>query len=180
MAILVVDYDPAWPSVFQGLRAHVAPAVSRMAIGIEHVGSTAVPGLAAKPVIDMSIVVASEDDLTSTIERLATLGYRHRGDLGVEGREAFDTPGGLPPHHLYLCPAGSLGLRNQLAVRDHLRSHPEDAVAYGDLKKKLATRFPADIDAYIDGKTDFILGILAQTDLDLEELTRIEQANRSG
>lgn len=176
--ILVTDYDATWPAAFEGLRAMVADGVGDLAVAIEHVGSTSVPGCAAKPVIDLSVVVALPADVPEAIERLATLGYRHRGDLGIEGREAFDNPPELPAHNLYLCPRGGLGLRNQLAVRDHLRSHPDDAAAYGELKKRLATRFREDIDAYIDGKTDFILGILAQSELTEEELERIADTNR--
>src|SRR5688572_23931561 len=128
--IVVVDYDPAWPEIFEQLRAYVWSAVHDVALAVEHVGSTSVPGLAAKPIIDMSVIVASEHKVPVTIARLATLGYVHLGTLGVEGREAFRRPEGLPAHklpahNLYVCPQGSLGLQNHLAVRDHLRTHPE-------------------------------------------------------
>src|SRR5437667_4835478 len=118
--VVVVDYDPAWPDRFEQLRARIWPAVADVALGIEHVGSTAVPGLAAKPIIDMTVVVPSRPDVTVTIDRLATLGYRHRGNLGIEDREAFDHADGLPAHNLYVCPQETLGVINQLAVRDHL------------------------------------------------------------
>ena len=158
--IVVADYDPEWPKIFERLRARVWPAVQGIALSVEHVGSTSVPGLAAKPVIDMSIVVPTEADVPRAIERMATLGYEHRGNLGVEGREAFSRPEDLPYHHMYLCPQGSIGLDNLLAVRDYLRDHPETAQAYGDLKKQLAKKFPHDIESYVEGKTDLILGIL--------------------
>ena len=176
---VVVDYDPDWPVAFERLRAHVWPAVHDLAVAIEHVGSTSVPGLAAKPIVDMSIVVPSDVEVPMVIERLATLGYVHMGNLGIGGREAFkNNPSGLPAHHLYLSPQGSLGLENPLAVRDYLRTHPETAQAYGDLKKKLASQFPHDIDSYIDGKTDLILGILQQQGFSSERLAVIERANR--
>jgi GrpB-like predicted nucleotidyltransferase (UPF0157 family) len=101
---------------------------------IEHVGSTSVPGLAAKPVIDMTVVVPTPAAMGAVIARLATLGYRHRGDLGVPGREAFDRPGGTPDHNLYACVAENDGLRNHLALRDHLRGNPAAARSYGSLK----------------------------------------------
>jgi GrpB-like predicted nucleotidyltransferase (UPF0157 family) len=176
--IVVVDYDPAWPDIFQKLRARIWPVVRDVAIAVEHVGSTSVPGLAAKPIIDMSVVVASEREVHAAIERLTTLGYVHLGNLGIEGREAFRNPDGLPPHNLYVCPEGSLGLQNQLAVRDYLRTHLETAQAYGDLKKRLARAFPHDIDSYVDGKTDLILGILQEQGLTAEHLAAIERANR--
>src|SRR5207244_7814251 len=153
-------YDRVWTGLFELLRARILPAVADEALGIEHVGSTAVPGLAAKPIIDSTVVVPSRPHVTVTIDRLATLGYRHRGNLGIEDREAFDHAEGLPAHNLYVCPQETLGVINQLAVRDHLRAHPEKALAYGQLKKRLAREFTHDIDRYVYGKTDFVLGIL--------------------
>ncbi len=160
--VVVVDYDPTWPDIFEQLRARVWPVVSDIALTIEHVGSTAVPGLAAKPIIDMTVVVPSAREVPLAIARLATLGYEHRGDLGIEGREAFTRPEDLPAHNLYLSAPGSLGLQNQLAVRDYLRTHPATAQAYGELKKRLAQQFPHDIISYIDGKTDLLLSILCE------------------
>jgi GrpB-like predicted nucleotidyltransferase (UPF0157 family) len=176
--IIVVDYDPAWPEVFQQLSSKVWPLVSDFALSIEHVGSTAVPGLAAKPIIDMSIVVPSEAEIQLAIERLATIGYSHRGNLGIEGREAFHAPAGLPAHHLYGCLPDGLGLQNQLAVRDYLRLHREAARAYGELKKRLAREFPHDIESYIDGKTDFLLDVLRRVGLPPDRLKAIEIVNR--
>ncbi len=176
--IVVVDYDPAWPEVFDQLRSRVWSVVGDLALSVEHVGSTAVPGLAAKPIIDMSVVLPSEAEVPLAIERLAALGYVHRGDLGIEGREAFFNPGGLPEHNLYVCPQGSLGLVNQLAVRDYLLAHRDTAEAYGELKKRLARDFPDDIDSYVAGKTDLILEILEEVGLPSDRLKAIELANR--
>ncbi len=122
--ITVVDYDPTWPQVFKRLRAPVWQVVQDFALAVEHVGSTSVPGLAAKPIIDMDVILASPAEIALAIERLATLGYVHRGNLGIEGREAFQRPAHLPPHHLYVCVQDSVSLRNHLALRDYLRSHP--------------------------------------------------------
>jgi len=178
--IVVVDYDPAWPAVFEQLRARTWPAVSDFATGIEHVGSTAVPGLAAKPIIDMCVVVASEADVARAIERLAPLGYRHLGNLDVEGREAFARPPDLPEHNMYVCLTGGLGLENQLAVRDYLRAHPEAAREYGELKRRLAKEFPDDIESYVFGKTDLVMSILRQAGLRADQLEAIERVNRRG
>jgi GrpB-like predicted nucleotidyltransferase (UPF0157 family) len=176
--VVVVDYDPSWPNVFDSLRVRIWPVVRDCALAIEHVGSTSVPGLAAKPIIDLSVVVRSADDVARAIAGLATLGYEHRGNLGIEGREAFYHPPELPAHHLYVCPAGSLGLVNPLAVRDYLRRHPDVARAYGDLKKRLAAQFPTDIESYVDGKTDLILTILHESGLSPIDLAAIERMNR--
>ncbi len=176
--VIVVDYDPAWPARFEALRSRIAEAVREIALAIEHVGSTSVPGLAAKPVIDMTVVVASRDDIPATIERLAVIGYRHRGDLGITGREAFHAPAGLPDHRLYVCAEDSAALANHLALRDWLRSHSDDALAYGALKQRLALQFRDDIDSYVDGKTDFIGAILAEAGFGPEVVSEIAAANR--
>jgi GrpB-like predicted nucleotidyltransferase (UPF0157 family) len=176
--IEIVDYDPAWPQRFEQLRRPVWDVVGDFALSVEHVGSTSVPGLAAKPVIDMSVVVPSQEDVPRAIERLATLGYVHRGNLGIVGREAFHAPPDLPRHHLYVCHQGSLGLRNHLALRDYLRTHPDAAREYGALKKQLAAQFPNDIDRYLDGKTAFITAILREMGLSEEEVEGIEGSNR--
>jgi GrpB-like predicted nucleotidyltransferase (UPF0157 family) len=174
----VVDYDPEWPRTFERIRSYVWPAVQDVAIGVEHVGSTAVPGLLAKPVIDACIVVTSGREIPECIDRLASIGYVHRGNLGVPDREAFRQPEELPKHHLYLSPRESLSLKNHLGFRDHLRTHPEAAREYGDLKASLARRFPTDMDSYIDGKTDFVLRILAAIGLSEKELAAIRSINQ--
>jgi len=176
--IVVIDYDPVWPAVFEELRARAWNAVRDVAVSIEHVGSTAVPGLAAKPIIDISAIVPSSDQVFMAVDRLAAVGYVHRGDLGIEGREAFHSPDGLPAHHLYVCPRDSPALANHLAVRNYLRVHPEVAASYGELKKQLAKRFGSDIDGYIDGKTGFLLDILRDAGIQQDALAAIEAANR--
>lgn len=176
--ITVVDYDPTWPTGFEAVRARVWPVLHDVAITIEHVGSTSVPDLAAKPIIDMSVVVQTGAAVPSAIERLSTLGYRHVGNLGIEGREAFTSPNTPPRHHLYVCPSDSLALANHLVVRDYLRRHSDAAAAYGALKRQLAQRFPDDIDAYTEGKSAVILGILQSAGLSRVDLETIERINR--
>jgi GrpB-like predicted nucleotidyltransferase (UPF0157 family) len=159
--ILIADYDDAWPRTFASLRDRAWPLVAHLADSIEHVGSTSVPGLAAKPIIDLDIVVSSADALAETIRQLATLGYRHIGDLGVTGREAFDAPGGDPPHHLYVCVRGATELRNHLRFRNYLRASPETASAYAALKRRLAAEYGGDRNGYSLAKTEFIRACLA-------------------
>jgi GrpB-like predicted nucleotidyltransferase (UPF0157 family) len=153
--IVIVDYSPAWPLEFERLRDRVAAAVGNLAIAIEHVGSTAVPGLAAKPVIDLVIVVEPED-MQAAIDRLTVIGYVHQGNLGVEGREAFSVPEGERRHHLYVSPTDSEELRAQLAFRNHLRADPALASEYEALKRELAQRFRDDRAGYTDAKTAFV------------------------
>lgn len=175
--VQVVDYDARWPDTYDALRRTVWSAIGDVALTVEHVGSTSVPGLAAKPIIDMDVVVP-ENSVRIGIARLVAIGYIHRGDLGVPRREAFHCPDNTPRHHLYLCPVGSDALRNHLAVRDHLRSHPQVAEAYGALKKALVRSHAHDIDGYVEAKTGFLIGILRSAGLPDTSLAEIEQMNR--
>ena len=160
--VIIEDYDPRWPEQFESLRARICRALGLLAVAVEHVGSTAVPGLAAKPIIDLDVLLRDPGDLAEAIARLAGLGYAHRGDLGVPGREAFQAPPDEFPHHLYVCMPDSREYRRHLAFRDHLRCHPEDAKEYASLKRKLAAEFGPDREGYSQAKTEFVKKILGQ------------------
>ena len=175
--VVVVEYDTAWPRYFASLHARIWPLVQGVALTMEHVGSTSVPGLAAKAVIDADIVVASRSDVAACVRALATLGYAHRGELGIEDRHAFSRPEGDFDHNLYVCVEGCAALRNHLALRDHLLAHPEAVAEYASLKRELARDHPHDIDAYIEGKTAFIVGILQRYAFAGGDLDGIIQAN---
>ena len=138
-----------------GLHPDVA-GYRNMAAAIEHVGSTAVPDLPAKPIIDIDVLLASETMLPTAVERLASLGYIHQGNLGIAEREAFLAPANDPPHHLYVCPPCSAEFRRHMAFRDYLCAHPKDAKIYGDLKITLAERFREDRSAYNNAKSEFV------------------------
>jgi GrpB-like predicted nucleotidyltransferase (UPF0157 family) len=174
----VVEYDAQWPRAFDEIKSVVEKAVGKLALRIEHVGSTAIPGLSAKPIIDLDIVIGSHTDLPEVIARLSSLGYIHEGDLGIRGREAFKREGEdvprtstgkvWPKHHLYVCPEGSEGLTRHLAFRDYLRAHPEELALYEAVKRRLAAQDPHDWEAYTDGKTDYIVGILRRAGVAME------------
>lgn len=173
--IEVVDYDPAWPQEFEKLRQVYAEAMAKAAVpvvAIEHVGSTSVPGLAAKPVIDCDIVVAEPDvAVASTV--LEDLGFRPLGELGIPQRWAFRAPEQFPKTNTYVVVDGSLALRNHLAVRDTLR---EDAVLrerYGDVKRRVAAT-AADIDEYGRGKNAVVQQTLAAAGLTEAERASID------
>ncbi len=174
----VQRYDAEWPRIFERIYAQVWPAVQHSAMALEHVGSTAVPGLRAKPVVDACIIVASPRDIPPIVKALGSLGYVHRGDLGVPEREAFRHAPSLPKHHLYASHRHSLSVKNHLSFRNYLRSHPAAVEEYGKLKEALAQQFPEDIDSYIAGKTDFILGILRKAGLSEGELAAIRAINQ--
>ena len=162
--IIVSDYDPAWPEWFERVCDKVWPAVSDVAVRIDHVGSTSVPGLAAKPIIDMDIVVASDQDVQPVIERLASIGYRWRGDLGVEGRQAFKPveEEGLPRHHLYLVVEGTKAHLDHVLLRDLLREDPDARRRYAILKRVNVTAATGDMDVYIAAKATLVAELLTR------------------
>lgn len=185
--IEVVDYQPAWAMEFAQLKAIFERHLGEGYLSIEHVGSTSVPGLAAKPVLDIDIIVEQDADLVRVLQRMESLGYVHVGDQGVAGREVLkpatefaplgDTGQRPPKHHLYVGKRDALSLRNHLLLRDHLQSHPPLVQRYGALKKQLAQQFPFDIDRYIHGKTGLILEILQAAGLDEDALAMIAAKN---
>lgn len=158
--VVIAAWDPAWAQAFNAICARLAAVLGEVAVGIEHVGSTAVGGLDAKPIIDIDVVVRDEAAIPTAIARLATIGYAHLGDLGIIGREAFRAPPGSPGQHLYVCPASSAELRAHLIFRDALRMRPELAAAYAALKHELAVRYRDDRDSYAEGKSRFIAAAL--------------------
>ena len=122
MRIEVVPYHSTWPATFQTIRSELAEALDSVeVVGIEHVGSSAMPGLAAKPVIDVDVVVAG-DQVDAAIEALGTVGYVHRGGMGVPDRHSLAVPDRGPRRHVHVVVDGSLALRNHLGVRDVLRA----------------------------------------------------------
>ena len=135
------------------------------------------PGLAAKPVIDIDVVVADTSQMARASAILASLGYTPIGDLGIPDRHAFCAQADLPRHNLYVVLETSTALRNHLAIRDHLRGHPGDADAYGELKKGLSAEYPDDVDSYCTAKTRFLIGLLARCGFAREELHAIARVN---
>lgn len=155
-AIGIVDYDPAWPMVFQRLRGEIAARLGALALEIEHVGSTAVPGLAAKPKIDIDTVVSSD----AAIVRMQAFDYVFHGDRYDSGMWCFTRGHGAYGERLYLCAPGTQAHLDRLRFRDHLRAHPAAAACYGDLKRRLALEAEGDWDHYTGGKSPFIAEIL--------------------
>jgi GrpB-like predicted nucleotidyltransferase (UPF0157 family) len=160
----VVPYNDAWPQWFDSICAVAWPAVSDVATRIDHVGSTSVPGLSAKPVIDLDVVCASSDDVPLVIDRLDALAYRWKGDLGVEGREAFSSAAhhDLPAHHLYVVVDGSRAHLNHTLLRDLLRRDPAEREAYGNLKVANAQVANSDMDVYVAAKAAYVARVLTR------------------
>lgn len=162
--ITIANYSPAWPREFQKLKDMLWRHVSGNAVDIVHFGSTAVPGLAAKSVIDLTIVIHDRADFPALKTSLENLGFIHEGDLSIPGREAFkDGPKeGYMPYHLYVCTHDTPSHLKHLTFRDYLRTHPFAVMAYGNLKRHLAQSCEGDLDAYTSGKTTFIESILTK------------------
>ena len=162
--VVVVPYDEAWAQAFEAVRGELQSALGALALRIEHVGSTSVRGLSAKPVIDIDVVIHDTSSLPAAISALAGIGYTHEGDGGIPGREMFKYDGKehLQKHHLYVCAEDSAELKRHTAFRDYLRSHPEAVKEYSRVKEEGAALYPFDIDSYIMHKSPFITGIYKQ------------------
>ena len=162
--VVVEPYNEAWIEDFNAIRDELAEALSDLDVRIEHVGSTSVPGLAAKPIIDIDVVIPDISDLPEVVSRLGKTGYSHEGDKGIPGREAFHYDGKehLRKHHLYVCAEDADELKRHLAFRDYLRSHPEAVAEYSKIKYEGAALYPWDIDSYIEHKGPFIDSIYSK------------------
>lgn len=158
---IVVPYDPAWPALFDSLRRRIEPVLAGVDVTIEHVGSTSVPGLAAKPIIDMDVVVASADLVPEAIERLGQVGYVHTGDFGIPGREALKKPTEMREcHYLYVVVAGNQAHRDHIDLRDYLRAHPTEAERYAATKQQAAHLLVRDRPSYFVAKEPLIRELL--------------------
>ncbi len=158
--IVVVPYNENWIIEFNKIKDEVLPAICNDIISFEHVGSTSVPGLWAKPIIDINIIVENIK-LSLVIEMLCSIGYIHEGNLGIEGREAFrysDKPH-LMQHNLYVSTRNSAEYKRQMTFRDYLKAHPLDCIKYSEIKLEMSKKFPHDIDSYIKGKEPVVMEI---------------------
>jgi GrpB-like predicted nucleotidyltransferase (UPF0157 family) len=161
-AVIVVPYNPTWPLVFGVERTRIERVLSAtdLSLAIEHIGSTSVPGLAAKPVLDIMGGCREEDEMPAMIDALIDAGYIHRGPQGIPDREFFRL--GNPRRiHLHLTVVGSQFWKSQLTFRDYLRSHEDGRNEYARLKCELAANFPRDRAAYIEAKGAWIQSVLA-------------------
>ena len=156
--VIVLPYDRAWKTAFEDIRAELDAALGNLAIAIEHVGSTSVVGMSAKPIIDIDVVIPDYTVFDDVVQRLAQIGYTHEGDLGIKDRETFkytDKPH-LQKHHLYVCPQNSAELHRHITFRDFLRGNPDAVKTYSAVKETAAALFPDDIDGYINYKSPCI------------------------
>ena len=173
-------YSDDWPAQFADVAQRLGDALAGVpGAVIEHVGSTSVPGLAAKPVIDIDVIVPRER-VADAIVALAGSGYVHRGDLGVTDREAFVSPDDEPPRNVYVCVEGTLHVRNHLAVRDVLRRRTDLRDRYAAVKLELSRDPEMDIARYLAGKSAVLQDVLALSDLTAAEKAAIYRLNTGG
>lgn len=158
--IVIADYDPRWPLLFAEEAAQIRAACGEAVAAIEHIGSTAVPGLAAKPIIDMMPGVRDIKAAEGLVPAMQSLGYESLGAYGIEGRLYFRR-GEPRSHHVHMVEVGGEFWRRHLLFRDHLRANPGDANEYARLKRELAERLGADREGYTDAKSGFIERCLA-------------------
>jgi GrpB-like predicted nucleotidyltransferase (UPF0157 family) len=166
--IVVTDYDPAWPAMFEQERANIAAALGALVVTIEHIGSTAVPGLAAKPIIDLLVGVTSlEEARVCGVAALEALGYTCMPEYqSWLPDELFFRKGVGGPwtHHAHVMARSDPGWERRLVFRDYLRAHPDAAAAYVNLKRKLAEACKDDIAAYRNGKDQFVADAMAKAE----------------
>jgi GrpB-like predicted nucleotidyltransferase (UPF0157 family) len=166
--ISVVDADPSWSAAFDDEAAALGGIFRALLVGVHHIGSTAVAGLAAKPIIDILVVLRETDTIPRFDEAMRALGYRVRGECldaevpGTPGRFYYsrDTRG-VRTHQVHACAAEHPEVTDKLAFRDYLRTHPDQAAAYGLLKRRLALDHPHDNISYMRGKDLFVKSLLA-------------------
>ena len=178
--IEILPHNPKWIETFRDIVKHLSPKLEDVALSIEHVGSTSVPDLYAKPVIDIAVIVDSPEASRKAVLILQAAGYEHRGDLGIKGREAFKRPEGSPKHNLYVALKDCLSLRNHLAVKQYMLANKEAREEYSRLKIELAKRYAGDGDRYCYAKTDFLVKILEACGFSQRDLDEVREANRVG
>ena len=156
--VIVTPYNKAWKTDFENIKHELASALGDLVIGIEHIGSTSVEGMSAKPCIDLDVIISDYSVFNLVVSKLASIGYIHEGNLGIEDREAFKYTNKphLQKHHLYVCPQNSNELHRHITFRNFLRGNPEAAKAYSLVKETAAQLYPDDIDGYMSHKAPCI------------------------
>ena len=162
----IIDYDPQWPLLYEKEKRSILEAIGHIIVRIEHIGSTAVPSLGAEPIIDIIVAVNHLNDAEKCIEPLASIGYEYVPEYenSIPERRYFHR--GKPPkeqhYHLHMVELTSDFWKKHLLFRDYLRTHPEEAREYYELKKRLATKFGSNREGYTTAKTSFIESVLPQ------------------
>ncbi|BCL78360.1 GrpB family protein [Ktedonobacteria bacterium brp13] len=170
--LIIAEYNPEWPRLFEEERAGIQEQIGTYLDDIQHIGSTAVPGLGAKPIIDIMVVIPRIEAVASCVPGLEKLDYHYMGEYGIAGRHYFYKPANASPfehqYHLHMLMTTHHQYLSHILFRDYLRMHPEALTAYQQLKEELATRYISDRDSYTDSKSQFVSGILALAHSEIE------------
>lgn len=157
--VRLVPYTAEWKRLFEEEKTLLQTAIGQYVLDIQHVGSTSIPGMVAKPILDIGIAVTSFEEARVCISPVEQLGYEYKGEFGIPRRHYF-VKGDPRTHHIHMNEMGSPDWENQVLFRDYLMQHPESAEEYAALKMELAQRYPTDREAYLDGKAPFIEQVL--------------------
>ncbi|MCJ8008628.1 GrpB family protein [Lederbergia wuyishanensis] len=160
MNIVVTNYDENWPELFKKEACKIHEILEDEIVEIHHIGSTAVPNLKAKPIIDIMPVVKNIEVVDQYNRKMIEIGYEPLGEFGMKGRRYFRKGGENRTHqvHIFQC-NNTFEIERHLAVRDYLRPHKHVLIEYGKLKEQLATEFPKDIEGYSLGKEKYVKGL---------------------
>ncbi|WP_214850304.1 GrpB family protein [Exiguobacterium sp. s193] len=154
--VIVTPYQEVWGKMFETEAARLRTVFGGRLRAVHHIGSTSVPGLSAKPIIDILPVVDTLGDIESFDTAMEALGYEVKGEFGMPGRRYYRKGDDNRTHHIHLYAEGSPEIRRHVVFRDYLRQHPDEVVAYSAIKEQLAEQYPVDIESYIAGKDAFV------------------------
>lgn len=187
LKIKLEKYDLEWKKSYKELKDVYINHLRGFIVVVEHVGSTSVEGLISKPILDIDIIVENERNKNHVIGKLEKLGYVHKGDWGIKGREAFVRESEKVPygekttkwmkHNLYVCIKGIESLENHLRFRDYLRENSRAVKEYGELKLKLSSE-TGNIDEYVERKSEFIAKVLEKSGMNLKSIEDIKSQNK--
>ncbi len=160
--VVVTEYNPIWPEMFEIEANYIQKILGDNCVAIHHIGSTAVPGLAAKPIIDIMPVVKSLEEVDMVVARFEKIGYEYLGEYGITGRRYLRKGGDERTHQIHIFAYDdTVNIERHIAFRDYLRTHLKEREEYAHLKKALAERYPYNIDGYCNGKESFVRRIEA-------------------
>jgi len=154
--VIVTPYQSSWPEAFQQAKEQLETIFGDHLLAIHHIGSTSVPGLSAKPILDILPVVDSLDGIEAFDAAMEQIGYEAKGEFGMPGRRYYRKGGDNRTHHIHLYADGNPEIMRHVVFRDYLRQHPQEVEAYSTIKERLARQYPEDISAYIAGKDSFV------------------------
>lgn len=154
----VVAHSPQWRDAFEAEAKHVGAALGENVVAIHHIGSTAIPNIYAKPIVDLLVEVRDITEVDGQSSAIELIGYEVMGEFGIPGRRYFrkNNREGIRTHQIHTFETGSAEVERHLAFRDYMIAHPGDAQRYSELKRRLAEEYPESIDGYMDGKDGFI------------------------